>query len=162
AGAYTLTRAARANTQAVTATDTGASIRIVNSQIGVEFSKQGDALMRGFKLGGSEMLRAPASVQMALPRRALINKLIGSDAAIVTDRTWLKVSDEGRFENFGSLRWDAPAGSARLVTAGISEGVNHTYRIDEGTPRQEDVTVSSATPGDLHTATNLKFAHGAG
>jgi hypothetical protein len=163
AGAHVLARAARKATAPVTVLDTGAAIRLANSQLEIEFSKQGEALIRGFRLGGTESLRAPLTIQTALARRALIAKPGASpDTVIVTDATPLKVGDEARFEHTDTLKWDASAGTARLVTSSPQHAANRTYRIDEGTPRQEDVTISAAQPGDLSAATLLRFNHGAG
>ncbi len=163
AGAHFLTRAARATTAPVTVVDAGAAIRLANSQLRIEFPKPGDALIRSFQLGGSETLRAPITIQTVLPRRALITRTgSSSDAVIVTDATLLKAGDEVKFEHTDLLRWDASAGTTRLVTHSLNHTADRTYRIDEGTPRQEDVTIKSTQPGDLQTAAQLKFNHGAG
>ncbi|MFN0087322.1 MAG: discoidin domain-containing protein [Blastocatellia bacterium] len=163
AGAYFVTRAARPNVNGVSIDESGAGWRIANSQIEIEIPKQGEALIRGFRLSGAEMLKSPASLQMALPRRALVNKIGASpDRVIVNDTAQLKVGDEARFEHTDTLKWDASAGSSRLVTNDTTFSANRTYRLEEGTPRQEDVMAASALPADLKTSAPLKFAHAAG
>ncbi|MDX2034927.1 MAG: discoidin domain-containing protein [Blastocatellia bacterium] len=162
-GGHLLTRAGRPSVAGVSVTEGAAGWRIANSQIEMEIPKQGEAVIRGFKLGGAEMLKAPASLQMTLPRRALVNKAGASpDQVIVNDTTQLKVGDEVRFEHTDTLKWDASAGSSRLVTSDPTFAANRTYRLEEGTPRQEDVLVASALPADLKTAAPLKFSHAAG
>ena len=133
-----LTRAAQSNNKLVSISNQdgqsgqdrqGAIIRAGNSQLELEFPKQGDALIKSFKLGGSELLRAPVSAHTSLPRRVLINRVESSpDAVIVTDATRLRVGDEVQFEHVDALKWDASAGSARLVTFDQSFAAGRRYR----------------------------------
>lgn len=163
AGAHFLTRAAQASTKLVTVADAGSSLRLANSQLDIEFAKQGADLIKGLRLNGVEMLRAPAVIEMGLPRRALVTKLGATpDSVIVTDATLLRAGDEVRFEHTNTLKWDATAGSARLVTYDLSFAANRRYRIGEGTPQQEDIEVNAAQPGDLRTTTQLRFNHPSG
>jgi hypothetical protein len=162
AGAHTLTISNRTAAGPLTTSVATASIRVSTTQLELELPRQGESLVRSFKIAGVENLRAPASLQMSLPRRVMINKVMGADTVIVTDSSLLKPGESIRFENTGTLRWDAAAGSNRLVTASISTIANRVYRVDEGTPRQEDVTVNTAEPGDLRAQTALKFNHAAG
>jgi hypothetical protein len=165
-GLHYLTRAARADLPPVIITDAGGAIHAVTSRIEIEFSKPGEgggALVRSFKIGDREQLRAPITVQADLPRRALITRLESApDTVTVTDTTLLKAGDSARFEHVDTLKWDAPAGSSRLVVNDWSFTADRRYRIDEGTPRQEEVNISSTQPGDLRTSAPLKFAHTAG
>jgi hypothetical protein len=162
-GAYFLTRAPQVNFPPVTNSDAGDGIRVTNSQIEIELPKQGEGLVRSFKLAGREMLRAPVAVRAALPRRAIITKPgSSSDTVIVTDAMLLKAGDVVRFEHVDTLKWDAPAGSSRLVTNEWNFSANRRYRIDEDSAQQEEIEVSTAQPQDLQTATALKFNHPAG
>lgn len=162
-GTHVLTRAAQPGDKLVSISDQGATIRAGNSQLELEFPKQGDALIKSFKLGGSELLRAPVSAHTALPRRVLINRVESSpDAVMVTDATRLRVGDQVQFEHVDALKWDASAGSARLVTFDQSFAGARRYRVGEGTPEQEDLTVTSAQVGDLRTDAPLRFNHPAG
>lgn len=147
---------------AISVSESTGAFRISNSQLAIEFTRQGDSLLNSFKLGGTEQLRAPVSAQMSLPRRVLINQLNASpDTVTVTDTTLLRVRDEARFEHVSLLQWDATAGSARLVTADKSFAAGRRYRVGEGS-QQEEITVSTAAPGDLKTSTPLRFNHPAG
>ncbi|HMX29266.1 MAG TPA: hypothetical protein PKC13_27010, partial [Blastocatellia bacterium] len=162
-GTHVLTRAAQPNNKPVSINDQGATIRAGNSQIEVEFPKQGESLIKNFKLGGSEQLRAPVSAQTSLPRRVLINRVESSPGAMtVTDATRLRVGDEVQFEHVDALKWDASAGSARLVTFDQSFAGGRRYRVGEGTPEQEDLTITSAEVGDLRADAPMRFNHPAG
>ncbi len=165
AGRHFLTRTTRPvqTARLVTANETADAIRIGNSQLEIEFARRGESLLNSFKLGGNEMLRAPASAQMSLPRHTLINQLIGSsDIVTVTDATLLRIGDEVRFEHVALLKWDATAGSARLVTTDQSFAAGRRYRVGEGTNQQEEVVVNLADPGDLKSVSPLRFNHPAG
>ncbi len=165
AGRHFLTRAAQPvqTAKLLTISETADVIQIRNSQIELEFARQGESLLNGFKLGGNEMLRAPALAQMSLPRHTLINQLNGSsDTVTVTDTTLLRIGDEVRFEHVALLKWDATAGSARLVTTDQSFAAGRRYRVGEGTNQQEEVVVNSADPGDLKSVSPLRFNHSAG
>ncbi len=162
-GTYFLTRAVRVNSPPVTINDAGGNIRVANSQLEVEFPKQGEGLVKSFKLGDKEMLRAPIVMRTDLPRRAIITQPSSTpEMVIVNDAMPFKAGDVVRFEHVSTLKWDAAAGSSRLVTNEWNFTANCRYRVDEGTPRQEEVEVSSAQPQDLRTATALKFNHSAG
>ena len=163
AGFHFLTPAARADLPPVTITDVGGAVRASNSRLEVEFPKSGEELIKSFMLSGREQLRAPVTVRADLPRRALITRLGQSpDAVTVNDTAQFKAGDVARFEHVDTLKWDAPAGSARLVVNDWSFTADRRYRVDEGTPREEDVLVASTQPGDLRTAAPLKFKHAAG
>lgn len=156
-------RSAQSTTTPVSVLIAGDTVRIENSHLKIEFPNQGSALIQSFKLNGKEQIRAPMSVQMSLPRRVLVTQLTASpDTVKVTDTTLLRVGDEARFEHVATLKWDATAGSARLVTADTGFATGRRYRVEEGTSRQEDVIVNAADSGDLKTATPLRFNHPAG
>jgi hypothetical protein len=167
-GLHYLTRAARAELPPVTITESEGVIHAANSRIEVDLSKPetgrggSSALIKSFRLGGREQLRAPVTVQADLPRRALITRLNTADTVTVTDTTLFKAGDTARFEHVDTLKWDASAGSSRLVVNDWSFTADRRYRVDEGTPRQEEVNISSTQPGDLRTAAPLKFTHAAG
>ena len=111
AGAHFLMRAAQTTGKLVSAIENGSAIRITNSQLEIEIPKTGEALIKSFRaggsdqIGGSEMLRAPISAQMSLPRRAIVNQLgASSDTVTVTDTTLLRVGDDLRFEHVDALK----------------------------------------------------------
>ena len=165
AGRHFLTRTTQPvqTAKLLTANETADAIRVKNSQLEIELGRQGESLLKSFKLGGNEMLRAPALAQMSLPRRALVNQLNStSDTVTVTDATLLRIGDEVRFEHVALLKWDATAGSARLVTTDQSFAAGRRYRLGEGTNQQEEITVNSADPGDLKSVSPLRFNHPAG
>ncbi|MCI0336632.1 MAG: discoidin domain-containing protein [Acidobacteria bacterium] len=166
-GVHFLATAPRGNFKPVTVSDTGGAWRVTNSNLDVEFSKLGERLIRGFKLDGNEMLSGPMTLQTRLPFRAIITQLgpavsLGPDTILVTDTSLLRIGDKVHFEHTDTLKWDSAEGTARIVTFDTTFGPNRRYRIDEGTPRQEDIEVNSAGAGDLRTVSSLKFAHGTG
>src|SRR5262249_8852415 len=162
-GLHFVTPVARAELPPVTLADDGAAIHMANSRIEIEFSKSGEGLIKSFKLGGREQLRAPVTARADLPRRALITRLESApDTVIVNDTTLLKADDMTRFEHVDTLKWDAPAGSSRLVVNAWGFTADRRYRVDEAPARQEEVEISSTQPGDLRTAAPLKFSHAAG
>lgn len=163
AGNHFITRAVKSVDKTLSTAELESSIRVINSKLTVSFSKQGGALIGEFKIAGQEFLRAPVIAQMRLPRRVLINQIGSSlDTVKVTDTTLLRVGDEVRYEHVDSLKWDASAGSARLVTNDQSFASNRIYLINEGTSKQEEVVVTSAQPGDLRTEKPLRYSHPAG
>lgn len=163
AGQHYLINAVHTINRLVSVNESENIIRVSNFHLDVAISKQGESLLKDFKLGGNEMLRAPMQAQMSLPRRVLVNQTGPSaDQVTVTDTALLRVGDEVRFEHVDSLKWDASAGSARLVTIDQSFAANRRYLINEGTSAEEEVTVSSAQPGDLRTDKPLRFSHPAG
>ncbi|MFN0108779.1 MAG: discoidin domain-containing protein [Blastocatellia bacterium] len=163
AGACFLTRGlAQSTDKPISVNEGGNAVRLKNSQLEIEFAKQGESLVKSFKLYGSEKLRAPVMAQMSLPRRVVLNRVGASPEEVtVTDTTLLRSGDEVRFERVSLLQWDATAGSARLVTGDQGFTAGRRYRIGEGAS-QEEVFVSSASPGDLRSDTPLRFNHPAG
>lgn len=162
AGAYILTRAAQSGSSLVSISETASAIRAGNSRLEIEFPKQGETLLNSFRLDENQMLRGPVTAHVNLPRRAIICRLGQADTVTITDATLLQVGDEVRFEHVDSLKWDASAGSARLVTFDQSFAAGRSYRIGEGTPQQEEVIIGAAQPGDLRADTPLRFNHLAG
>jgi hypothetical protein len=151
----------------VAVSESGGNLRITNSQLEVEFSKPGERLLRSFKLDGNEMLRGAMTVQLSLPPRAIIAQLgraagMGPDTIFVTDTSLFKPGDKARFEHTGALKWDSAAATSRIVTDDPNFAAGRRYRLSEGTPRQEEIEIKSAQPGDLQAATKLKYAHSAG
>lgn len=162
-GLHFVTPAARADVPPVTIANAGDAVRVANSRLEIELSKSGGELIKSFKLSGREQLRAPVVLQAGLPRRALITRVGQSpDTVTVNDTALLKSGDVARFEHVDTLKWDAPAGSQRLVAHDWNLKANRRYRVDEGTRRQEDVEVVWSEAGDLRIATRLKFSHSAG
>ena len=167
-GTYFLTRASQTtpgspSNKLVSVSESVNAVKVGNSQLELEFPRQGESLLKSFRLGGNEMLRAPVLAQISLPRRVLLNQLNASpDMVTVTDTALLRVGDEARFEHVATLKWDATAGSARLVTTDQSFAAGRRYRLAEGTNQQEEVIVGSADPGDLKSDSPLRFNHPAG
>lgn len=141
------------------------SLRISNGKVSIEFARSGEELLRSFQRNGSDQLRAGVRLQMSLPPRAIVTRIdaAGGEGPItVTDASIFRTGEIVRFEHRDRLKWDAPAGSDRLVTYDQSFGAGRKYLLSEGTPRREEVTVTSAQPGDLRAEKPLIFGHPAG
>ena len=156
-------QSAQSTVRAVSSLDDSDAVRVENSFLKIELSRRGADLVQSFKLSGKEQIRAPISAHMSLPRRVLVTQMAASpDTVKVTETTLLQVGDEARFEHVATLKWDATAGSARLVTSDPGFAMGRRYRVGEGTSEQEDVIVNAADSGDLKTASPLRFNHPAG
>ncbi|MBI1763726.1 MAG: discoidin domain-containing protein [Acidobacteria bacterium] len=166
AGVFYLTRAPQTVPAAsiITRTETAASIRLKSAQLEIELPKLGSELVKSFKQGGIEQLRAALTAQAEVPRAVLVNRIDPTtNQFTVNDATVLRAGESVRFEKTDTLRWDADVGGTRLVMWQNDWAVNHRYRIEEGTARVEEVTVNSV-PGtqDLRLAAPLRFRHAAG
>jgi len=164
AGAYTLTRTPEAVAQPVLATsDSASAVRVATSRLEIEVPKQGASLLSSFKLDGAETLRAPFTVQGALPRGAIVVATPNAaDSLLLGETTLLNVGAVVRFEHLARIKWDASAGSTQVVTEDSNLIGSHSYLIAEGTPRQEEIAVTAADAGALTSSTPLKFDHAAG
>ena len=163
AGVFYLTRAPQTvpSASALVRNETATSIRVTNSQLDIELPKSGGDLVRSFKLGGTEQLRAPLTAQAEVPRGALVNRIDKTiNQFTVADATIFRVGETVRFEKIDFTKWDADAGSARLIMWQNEWQTGHRYRIEEGTARVEEFVVGSV-PGtqDLRLAAPLRFKH---
>ncbi len=166
-GVHFLVRAPHIKITPVTISEMGGNLRVGNSRLELEFSKPGTRLLKTFKLDGKEMLRGPMEVQLSLPPRAIIVQLgqakgTSLDSVYVTDASLLSSGDKVRFEHTSTLKWNSAAATSRIVTNDQSFAAGRRYRLSEGTPRQEEIEIKSAQPGDLQAATALKYEHTAG
>jgi hypothetical protein len=166
-GVHFLVSSHRIKIAPVAVSETGGNLRVTNSQLAVEFAKPGERLLGRFKLDDTEMLRGPMTVQLSLPTRAIIAQLgkaagLGPDTIFVTDTSLFRPGDKVRFAHTGALKWESAAATSRIVTDDQNFAAGRRYRLSEGTPRQEEVEIKSAQPGDLQAATTLKYAHSAG
>src|SRR5262245_2633656 len=165
AGIHFLTKTTSAKYKPIAVTDAPSGLPIGNSQLEVGISRQGEGLLNSFELAGVEMVGAPVGMELTIPKRAIITQTgagLSPDTLIVTDTTLFKPGETIQFEHKDRLKWDAPAGTNRLVTHDQSFAGNRRYRIDEGNPQEEEVEVGPVKPGDLQTSTALKFNHQAG
>lgn len=163
AGTYTLSSAGNAPAASgVTTSDLGTSLRVASSRVTLDFAKGGASLVTSFKLDGAEQLKAPLTIEGALPRGAVVALVNSSDTLTVSETGMLKVGDTVRFAHTTSLIWAANAGDTAFFSINQMMQGNRTYRLEEGTPRQEDVLVSAAENGKLTVSGALRYAHAAG
>jgi uncharacterized protein (TIGR03437 family) len=164
-GNHTLTRTAKTTMPPALAASASASgIRVTTSRLNLEFPNQGSALLSSFQLDRAEQLRAPLTVQASVPRGSLIAAIPAhsADTLIVSDTTLLSVGSTVRFEHRASIKWGANAGSTQLISYDPNLLAHHSYRLDEGTSRQEDITVAVTSSGTLKSSAPLKFNHADG
>lgn len=161
-GNYTLTRAIKTVTQpALNASTSSNGIRVITSRLRLEFPNQGSALLTSFHLDRAEQLRAPITVQMDVPHGSVLAAIPANsnDSLMVSDATSLSAGSVVRFERTASIKWGTNAGSAQVISYDPDLLPNHTYRLDEGTSRQEDIVAASASSGVLTSQAPLKFNH---
>lgn len=161
AGPHFVTIGTPASQKSIEVVETPSGWRVRQQHLEIVPSRQGEALIHSVLLGGDEWLRAPATWELRLPARALLTEA-RADQLIVNDATAFQPGRMVRFEHRDKLKWDAPAGSSRLVTFDQSFAANRRYRLGEGGATMEEVEVVSAQPGDLRTAAPLRFSHLAG
>ncbi len=167
AGTYYLTRTAQAvpANMAIIRAESAASIRLQNSQLEIELPKVGAELVRSFKLGESEMLRAPITLAAEAPSAALVTRLDSVTTRLtVTDASVFRKDNTLKFVFNDTLKWTADAGSKRLVTIATDYIAGHRYVIDDGIPtkREEFVIESITAPQDNRIVTALTRRHEAG
>ena len=165
AGNYTLTRATNAAVQLALATsETSNAIRVTSSRLTLDFPKQGNSLLTSFQLDRAEQLRAPLMVEASVPRGSVIAALPSdaSDTLILSETTSLSVGQALRCSRAASVKWGANAGQTQVVSYDANLLAQHTYRLEAGTPRQEDITAISASSGAITSNTPLKFNHADG
>lgn len=145
----------------VASTSSG-SYQIEAGRIKLSVPASGSSLLTSLKLDNIEQLARPVTLMIELPRAAL---LVGPAAAGTTQ---LRVTDTGplaagtrlRFEHTGKLLWDAAAGDNRFAArAGDAMMAGRAYRLDEGTPREEEVFAVREEQGWLYTRAPLRFPH---
>ena len=167
AGTYYLTRTTQTvpTNMALIRSENTASIRLKNSQLEIELPKTGTELVRSFKLGESEMLRAPITLAAEAPCAALVTRIDSvTTRLIVTDASIFRKDDNLKFVFNDTLKWVADIGSKRVVTISPEYIAGHRYVIDDGvsTKREEFVIESVTAPQDNRIVTALTRRHEAG
>ena len=162
-GLHFLTNGGRMQFEGVGLDKSDNSIIVSSSRLQIELPLSGDKMITRFRLDNNDVLRAPAGISAKLPARAVIAARPGAaDTLTVTDAMLFKPGETVGFEHRDSLKWEAAAGSSRIATQGHSFLPQRICRLDEGTPRQEDVEIRDAQATDHQTISLLKFSHPAG
>jgi hypothetical protein len=123
----------------------------------------GAALLSSLQLDGAEQLSQPVTLTLEQPRAVLLvgDAEAGSGDLRVNDAAPLEPGMSVKFEHVGQLPFEMQAGitkfggreSDRMHLAG------RTYRLAEGTPREEDVYAAREENGSLYARTPLRFTH---
>ena len=167
AGDYRLSSGVdQANPAVSMATTEGATLEVNAARLRMRVPKQGTTLLAGLELDGSERLKQPMTITMELPRAALlIDKVFAARSELkVSDATALPAGARVRFEHLGEIAFDIERDSPFFIARGadMMEG-DRTYRLDEGTSREEEVfVVKKDDSGKLYTREPLRFAHPSG
>ncbi|NOT59941.1 MAG: hypothetical protein HOP19_06910 [Acidobacteria bacterium] len=166
AGTYYLTRAAQAvpSNLALVLSTGASSISVKNAQLEAEFSRTGTELIRSFKLGATEMLRAPMTIAAEAPRAALVTRIDSVTTRLnVADASVFRAGDSLRFVFNDTLKWAADLGTKRIVTDSAEYIAGHRYVIDDGTTKREEFVLESiASPQDNRSVAALTKRHEAG
>ncbi|MFN7926657.1 MAG: hypothetical protein U0Y68_01715 [Blastocatellia bacterium] len=130
----------------------------------LQLAAKGSDLLTSFVLDGTERLTQPVTITIEQPRATLLiaDAAAGSAELKVADAAALAVGAKVRFEHIGELPFESPAGANR-VTAREQDQMyepNRSYRLDEGTPRQEDIFITRRDDGGwIYTRAPLRFSH---
>ena len=125
---------------------------------------KGSDLLTSLAIDETERLTQPLTITIEQPRSTI---LVGETAAAtntlkVTDANALAIGANLHFEHLGELPYESPAGASRVAAREEDQMYepNRTYRLEEGTPRQEDVFVIRRDEGGwIYTRTPLRFTH---
>lgn len=132
-------------------------------RIKLRAAAKGSDLISSYQIDGAEQLSHPMTLTMEQPRVALLVSDTGAGGTIlrVTDTSLLEPGSSVKFENAGVLPYGTLAGSNKLVGRSTQEMLltQRTYRLEEGTSRQEDVFVEREQDGSLYTRTPFRFSH---
>jgi hypothetical protein len=127
-------------------------------------SAKGGNLLTSFVVDGVERLTQPVTIAIEQPRATLLvsDAAAGSTTLKVADASALAVGAKVRFEHIGELPFETQAGANR-VTAREQDQMyepNRSYRLEEGTPRQEDIFVVRRDDGGwIYTRAPIRNTH---
>lgn len=125
---------------------------------------KGSNLLSSFKIDGAERLMQPVTATIEQPRTTLLvsDVAAGSTTLKVTDPGALAVGAKVRFEHIGELPFETLAGANRVAAREQDQMYepNRTYRLDEGTSRQEDIFIVRRDDGGwIYTRTPIRQTH---
>ncbi len=149
--------------------------KVSNSSAGNNFSLQagrvqlvaaakGSDLLTSLVVDGTERLTQPVTITIEQPRATLIvaDAAAGGTTLKVADASALAIGAKARFEHIGELPFETAVGANR-VTAREQDQMyepNRTYRLEEGTPRQEDIYITRRDDGGwIYTRAPIRLAH---
>ena len=142
----------------------GNNLSVQAGRVQLAATKQGSQLLTSFVVDGVERLTQPVTVTIEQPRAALLvsDVTAGSTTLKVTDAAALTVGAKVRFEHIGELVFETPAGTNRVAAREQDQMYepNRTYRLEEGTPRQEDIfIVRRDDSGWIYTRSPIRQTH---
>lgn len=147
-----------------TAATSGSNLSVQAGRVQLTTGAKGSNLLTSLVLDGAERLTQPISITIEQPRATLVvaDAVAGSTSLKVADGAALAVGAKARFEHIGELPFETAAGANR-VTAREQDQMyepNRSYRLEEGTPRQEDVFIVRRDDGGwIYTRAPIRFTH---
>jgi hypothetical protein len=166
AGEYQLTLGANPTpTVKVTpAAQTANGFTVQAGRVQLSAANKGENLVSSIIVDGTERLLQPITVSIEQPRATVIVKEMAAagNTIKVADTGALAVGSTIKFEHLGELPFPSEAGANRVTARDKDQMFTplRNYRIDEGTPRQEDFFATKRDDsGWLYTRTPLRFAH---
>ncbi len=166
AGEYQLTLGANATptVKVNPVTQTTNNFNVQAGRIQLSAANKGENLISSIVLDGTERLIQPLTISIEQPRATIVIKetTAASSTIKVADTGALAVGSTIKFEHFGETPFPSEAGANRIAARDKDQMISplRNYRIDEGTPRQEDIYVTKHDDsGWLYTRTPLRFAH---
>jgi hypothetical protein len=142
-----------------------AGFQVEAGRIKLRAAAKGAELLSGFQLDGVEQLSRPVTLTLEQPRAALLvgEAEAGASVLRVSDATTLEPGASVKFEHVGELLYETQAGAQKFAGRAADYLLlpGHTYRLEEGTPREEDVFVAREQDGSLYPRTPLRFPHAA-
>lgn len=138
---------------------------ITAGRVRLRAAAKGGELVSSFQLDGAELLAQPVTLTLEQPRAALLVGETGAGGTIlrVNDASMLAPGLSVRFEHYGELPFETQAGVNKFGARATDLMLlpQRTYRLEEGTPREEEVFVEREQDGALFTRTPLRFPHAA-
>lgn len=142
----------------------GSNFSLQTGRVQVTAAAKGSDLLTSLVLDGAERLTQPVTITIEQPRATLVvsDAVAGSATLKVADAAALAVGAKARFEHIGELPFETPVGANR-VTAREQDQMyepNRAYRLEEGTPRQEDIFITRRDDGGwIYTRAPIRLAH---
>ncbi len=142
----------------------GNKLFVQGGRVQLMAAAKGSDLLSSLVVDGTERLSQPVTVTIEQPRTSLLamDAAAGSATLKITDAGALAVGAKVRFEHIGELPFETAVGATR-VTAREQDQMyepNRTYRLEEGTSRQEDVFIVKRDDGGwIYTRSPIRQAH---
>ena len=138
-------------------------ISVTSARLKIDFATSGSNLAASYKLDNVEQLSAPLSLQGLFPRSAIVVlNPTSSETLTVNETSLFAPGMQVHFEHLATLKWAVEKDWKAVWSADQQLQGNHRYLLDESTPQQEELIVTTTDYGTLNLTAPLKFNHPAG